>query len=96
VKASDVIRNAIPDATDELCEFVLWGRTPYPCGRITARDLYKSAHRFHRASIAGIRLCECCDRIAVTGMWMCAICSKALEPRVSTPSNAGGRETPLK
>jgi len=40
---AEIIRKAIPNADDELCEFILWGRTPFPAGSITARDLYQAA-----------------------------------------------------
>lgn len=78
MKIQDVIRAAIPGASDELCEFIVWERTPAPVGAITARSLYKAADRFRRAEDNGIRLCEMCDRIARDGHYLCAECKRAL------------------
>lgn len=64
---SEVIRNAIPNASEELCDYILWERTPYPVGEITARSLYSAAMRYHRAYSTGKKLCTFCDRIATTG-----------------------------
>ena len=75
---TEIIRNAIPNASDEVCEHILWGRTPYPVGAITAKELYKSANRFKRAHDNGIRLCEFCDNIAMPDNWVCTSCNRAL------------------
>lgn len=64
---SEVIRNAIPNASEELCDYILWERTPYPCGAITARSLYSAARSYHRAYSTGKKLCTLCNRIATTG-----------------------------
>lgn len=56
-----VIQAAIPNASPELCDFVLWERTPYPMGKVTARSLYRAASRLRRAQEHGILLCEMCD-----------------------------------
>ena len=73
-----VIRAAIPDATDETCEFILFGRTPFPVGAVTAKSIYQAAARFRRANSNGLRLCEFCDRIVIPPSWTCPRCDKAL------------------
>ena len=76
--AAEVIRRAIPGATDMECEHILWGRTPFPVGAVTARRLYEAADRYRRATAAGRRLCEHCDNMARQGEWECAECAAAL------------------
>lgn len=71
------IRAAVPDADDAFCDHILWGRTPFPMGKITARDLYKAANRLDRANKKGVRLCELCDNIAVDE-FNCKACNDAL------------------
>jgi len=61
---ADVIRSAVPGADASECEHILWGMTPYPCGPVSARDLYKAASRYKRAGANGIRLCDCCSNKA--------------------------------
>lgn len=78
MRIDEIIKNAIPEATEELCEYILWGRTPYPCGEIDARSLYKAAYRVKRAHDKGNRLCEFCDRIVTTQRMACTRCDKAL------------------
>lgn len=72
-----VIRAAMPDASEAVVDYVLWGRTPFPMGKVSARDLYQAAARFRRACISGHQLCELCDRVAADG-WICARCNAAL------------------
>jgi len=79
MKADQIIRAAIPDANDSLCEHILWGRTPYPMGRITARSLYRAADRFRRAQENGVQLCSFCDN-AADGM-ACRKCDAVLSGR---------------
>jgi hypothetical protein len=76
----DAIRAAMPDATDELCDFIVWSRTPYPFTPLTARDFYRAASRWGRATAKGVALCECCDRaMASEEEWLCAGCRGALD-----------------
>ena len=75
---SDIIKAAIPDASEETCDFILWSRTPFPVGAITARSLYKAASRVQRCSMKGLRLCEFCDNLVDKG-WTCAKRAKALD-----------------
>lgn len=75
---ADIIRAAIPGATDSDVEHVVWGRTAFPMASVSARDLYRAASRLQRATANGIRLCDFCDRIARTGDWMCVSCDDAL------------------
>jgi len=75
---TEIIRNSIPEANDELCEHILWGRTPYPVGAITTKSLYQAANRYKRARDNGIRLCDFCDKIAMPHKCVCSSCDKAL------------------
>jgi hypothetical protein len=84
--AEQIVRAAIPDAPAELCEHILWARTPFPVGRVTARELYRAAAGFHRAAIKGVELCDFCERALAPGTrFVCAECEAALCPR-SPPS----------
>lgn len=74
----DVIRNAIPEADDGLCDHILWDRTPFPCGPITPRSLYSAAHRWRRAAIKGKDLCEFCDKLATESDSLCNTCRYVL------------------
>ncbi len=74
----DIIKAAFPNANDEICSFILWARTPYPFGVITAKSLFSAARRFKRASDNNIQLCDLCDRIAENNKTVCAKCHKAL------------------
>jgi len=77
MKAADCIRVAIPGASDDLIEYIIWNRTPYPFKKICHRELYKAAHGYRRASERGSRLCDYCHNIAVEG-WICKKCDDAL------------------
>lgn len=76
---ADVIRAAMPDATDADCEFVLWERTPFPFERMTARKLYKAASGLVRAGKSGIVLCDLCSRKADFDRFTCKPCAVALK-----------------
>lgn len=60
----DIIRAAIPDADDALCEYIVWARTHYPMAPVAAQMLYKAALQYRRATDKGLQLCEFCDRLA--------------------------------
>ena len=77
---AEVIRAAIPNADEATLDHVLWGRTPFPMGKVTARSLYKAASAFRRACEHGVQLCDFCDRPAVKGCWTCERCAAALSP----------------
>lgn len=79
MNAERIIKAAIPDADDSVMSHILWGMTPYPCGRITAKSLYKAASRFKRATANSITLCDLCDNKAVEGGYNCQKCLDALE-----------------
>lgn len=72
----EVIRAAIPGASDEVCEHVLWERTPFPCSSVTARRLYRAADGAARAAKNGIELCGCCHRVAEAGQLLCRRCGE--------------------
>jgi hypothetical protein len=75
----EIIRKAIPGASDGLCEHVLWGRTPFPCGAITARSLYSAARRVKRAADHGHELCDLCDNVVTGDGFACDSCLSILE-----------------
>ena len=76
---NDVVRAAIPDADQGMCEHIVWGRTPFPFKAVSARELYKAASRVQRAHRNGITLCMFCDNIAEAGDTECATCAAALD-----------------
>jgi hypothetical protein len=76
--ALDIVRAAIPKADMDLTRLILWERTSFPCGRVTARELYRAASRFDRAARHGRVLCDFCDRIPMDGKRLCARCDQAL------------------
>lgn len=74
VTTHDAIRAGWPGATDEDCDHILWSRTPYPMGKITARSLYKAAHGFFRSNKNKRGLCDTCDGLALPGLHQCPKC----------------------
>jgi len=76
---ADVVRAAIPNADHDCVEYVLWNRTAFPMGRVTAQGLFKKASGFRRASDAGKSLCDFCDRLSLTGQYCCQRCTDALK-----------------
>ena len=78
MNAGDIVRAAIPEASDSVVSHVLWGRTPFPFGTVTTKDLYRAASGWRRACDNGKRLCDLCHRVAVDG-WTCQTCNDALE-----------------
>jgi hypothetical protein len=74
----EIIRKAIPDANDDVCHHILWGRTAYPFKQLSARELYEAADRFKRASANHRRTCDFCDNLAVEHDWLCPSCLAAL------------------
>jgi hypothetical protein len=81
MRIDEIIRNAIPEATEDLCEYILWNRTAYPFEGLTAKCVYKAASRFKRAGERGIQLCDFCDRRAMLGKSVCKRCDTALRSR---------------
>ena len=77
-----VIKNAIPDATKSEMVYILWFRTPFPCGSITARSLYKAAPAYLRAYNNDVKLCEWCHN-KVDTKTLCSRCQKALKEVLS-------------
>ena len=88
----DVVSAAIPGADASLAQFVLWSRTPFPVGQVSARDIFKAAYRWKRAIVRGRRLCDWCDRITGAEELLCAHCAAALSREKRTPELA--REMP--
>ena len=76
---SRIIQAAIPSADETLCDHILWGQTPFPCGAISAQMLYKAASRVRRAAKNKIRLCDHCSNKAQTGKWECSRCNVMLQ-----------------
>jgi len=77
--AAQIVRAACPEASDLEVDHVLWGRTPFPFGKVSPRDLYKAASSITRASRNGLTLCEHCHRIARPGKWDCDLHHNILE-----------------
>lgn len=75
---ADCIRAALPDADDALCHHIIWGRTPFPFEKLSARDFYKAASGFKRANDNGLRLCDHCHNVATADKWTCRPCYDAL------------------
>ena len=73
----DIIRKAIPDASEELCDFIIWGRTAFPAGPLTAKLLYQAAARYQRAEANHRVICEFGDNLA-TKESLCQSCATAL------------------
>lgn len=61
---AEVILAGYPQADDAMIEHILWERTPYPMGKVTARSLYQAASRIRRATNNGVQLCDFCDNKA--------------------------------
>jgi len=74
----DIVRGAIPDASDDLCSFIVWAMTPFPF-RVDAKEIYRAASRAKRAGANGIRICEHCRNRAEPDLWCCARCEAALQ-----------------
>lgn len=71
-----IVRAAIPDATPRIAQSILWERTCFPCGRVTARELYRAASRERRSFANGITLCDFCDRKAEPDRFTCRRCDR--------------------
>lgn len=79
MRIQEIIRGAIPDAEDILCEHILWERTAYPFKKLSAQDIYKAASRFKRAHDNAIELCDFCDNIAIPDAYLCQRCRAAID-----------------
>ena len=78
-----IIKAAIPHATDRLMDYIVWGRTPFPCGPVSAKQLYKAASGYQRATANNIILCEFCDNKAPTGKYACDRCESVLSKAIN-------------
>lgn len=79
MNAKEIIGNAMGKSpSNEVVDHIVWGRTPFPFKEITAKHLYKAAHRFKRANDNNIILCDFCDNKAVID-YTCKKCRKALD-----------------
>ncbi len=77
----EVVRKAIPDADDDLCSFIVWGRTGFPAFWKTdnpACEIFEAARRWLRATTNGRQLCEFCDRQITDGKDLCPSCAGIL------------------
>lgn len=74
----EIIQKAIPGASQDECDHILWGRTPFPFKAISAQYLYKKASGYRRANANGLRLCDHCSAVARDGEWECVACDAAL------------------
>lgn len=74
-----IIRAVIPEADEELASYIVWERTPYPFGKVTAKTLYKTASRLKRAADHNIELCDYCDNmLQLSDKGTCKKCTKSL------------------
>ena len=78
-----IVRVAMPGASDGLCEYVLWERTPFPFGRVTAHSIYRAASRVKRAHEHKRTLCDFCDNEVTDGAHLCHRCKTALSSNAS-------------
>ena len=79
MNAEDIVRAAIPNASEGLVNHMLWGRTPFPFTKVTARDLYKASAGYKRAWDKGNNLCDHCNRIADYNTYTCKTCGEFLK-----------------
>lgn len=77
MNAEDIVRAAIPNASEGLVNYMLWGRTSFPFTSVSARDLYKAASGYKRAWDGGKQLCDLCH-IADYDKYTCKSCEDAL------------------
>lgn len=78
----EVIRAAIPNATADDCNYILWNRTGFPGfwrDKNIAREVFKAARRTARAALNHRRLCDFCDRVAMENEWLCSSCHRELK-----------------
>lgn len=66
-----IIKSAFPNADATTVEHILWARTPFPMGKITAQSLYKASATYRRACEKGRWLCDWCDREIERGQYTC-------------------------
>ncbi len=78
MNAQEIIQKAIPEANNDLCEYILWAMTPFPCGAVSPRSLFKAADRLKRANANGRRLCDFCNNEVHGDDWTCPSCTRAL------------------
>ena len=75
MRISQIIKAAVPGASDSFCEYILWSRTPFPFITVSAKDIYKAAMGANRAIKNNIRLCDFCKNKAVDKGYTCQKCS---------------------
>jgi hypothetical protein len=75
---SEIVQKAIPGINDEMIDYIIFNRTPYPLTKPSAREVYRAATRWQRARVHGIMLCELCDNEARQGDWVCTKCDRML------------------
>lgn len=73
----ELAKAAMPGATDEEADYVLWNHTPFPF-ETSPRVLYKRVAGYRRACANGKRQCETCFRLAKGGDWNCERCAEIL------------------
>lgn len=78
MNARKIILSVFPNASASLMSHIIWGRTAYPFKPISARELWRAADRWRRATQHHRQLCDWCDRPALTNC-LCLRCWKALQ-----------------
>ncbi len=80
--AAEIVRAAIPDASDADCEHVLWGMTPFPFTRVLPKEIFRAASRLRRAGANGVQLCDHCDQRAMPDYCMCNDCADGIRAAI--------------
>lgn len=78
MKIIEVMRKAQANITEDEAEFILWERTPYPVGGITAKSLYQATRRFYRVIKNHRKCCELCDNLAKENDSLCERCARVI------------------
>lgn len=82
----EIVRKAIPDADDDLCEHIIWARTGFPAFWKTdnpEREIFEAARRFSRAVANGRQLCDFCDNQVADGETLCPSCTGMMKERTA-------------
>lgn len=85
MNAAQIIRAAIPEADAGIIDYIMWARTPWPAGSLTAKSLYRAASSAKRAAANNIELCDFCDNRS-TGKWCCDKCRRILNRQLGEAS----------
>ena len=74
----EIVRAVIPNANNEVVDFLMWNRTPFPIGPTPTKSIYRAASTWQRACKNKIALCDFCDNKVAT-KFLCVKCDSALK-----------------